>query len=344
MKMNRELFGDASHYYTDNYAPEREPGAKGDTPLENQIRRLLTSKQSDVKKRVEQACKQANMAIREDLRSETALKLSLAEHRQTVPYQVVDGIPRNLLAIRLEELPDPTLLLLLQKRQLLKNGEAALDFATSHYLEIMNVIEHGNGGQAALESTRDFFHKVLDKVDSFKLPDVIREIDEDVFGAYFFKVPVIQIYWMPIGLIAGILDVSVEGLSFVVLAHELAHAYTHLGLDIDGVQWETEEFANTSKMIVEGLAQFYTESICNKYENRQPDILNAFEKLLAKQSEPYTHFKEWKKQHASEVVRFSMIAARSSNIRDYGDFLFAMNDIEKKIPVGNNQQVLRQGK
>lgn len=138
---------------------------------------------------------------------------------------------------------------------------------------------------------------------------------------------------MPIGIIAGILDVSIEDLSFVVLAHEMAHAYTHVGLDIDGVQWNTEAFAESSKEIVEGLAQFYTESICKKYTNRQPGILEAFEKMIEKQSAPYTHFRKWTKEHAAEVVRFSMISTRSNNIREYRHFLKEMKDIEERIMV-----------
>jgi hypothetical protein len=333
MTMDNELFGDPRRYYAD----ERKLDEKDDTLLESKIRQLLTSKQTGVKNRCEQACRQANVAIREYLRSETALKLSQADRRQAVPYQVVDGIPESL-AIRLGELPDPVLLLLLQKRQLLKNGEAALDFTISQYPAITMKLYHGKDVQADLRSACDFLHQILNITDSSKLPDVIREINEDVLGAYFFRVPVIQIYWMPIGLIAGILDVSIEDLSFVVLAHELAHAYTHLGLDIDGVQWKTEEFAKTSMMLVEGLAQFYTESICNKYANRQPNILNSFRKLLEKQSKPYTHFKEWKKEHVSEVVRFSMITARSNNIRSYDTFLEVMKDIEQQLPARNAQE------
>lgn len=331
--MSRDLFGDDSHYYSEPYIPERESGERWDTPLENRIRQLLTSQQADVRERIEQACKQANLAIREYLRSETALKLSQAERRQTVPYQVVDGIPRSL-AYKLEDLPDPILLLLLQKRQLLKQGESALQLTVNNYGEILQVLGAKDAGEKnALKTSGEFIHNILKKLDSFKLPDLIREIDEDVLGAYFFRVPAIQIYWMPIAMVAGILDVSAEDLSFVVLAHELAHAYTHVGLDIDGVQWDTEEFARTSKMIVEGLAQFYTESICNKYANRQPDIFKAFELLLEKQPEPYTHFKEWTKEHVSEVVRFSMISARSNNIREYDHFLYEMNEIEKRIRV-----------
>lgn len=336
--MNQNLFGDVNRYYSKSRLPERKSGEQWDTPLEKQIRNLLTTKQSDAKKRVAQACKQANIMIREYLRAETALKLSQADRRQSVPYQVVDGIPKSL-AIKLENLPDPILLLLMQNKQLLKNGEAALDFVLECYPEIRKVLSQQSDIKDDLMSSKDFFSGIHNMIDSFRLPDVIREIEEDVLGAYYFYVPAIQIYWMPIGLIAGILDnVSIEDLTFVVLAHELSHAYTHMGLDIDGVQWNTDKFACTDKMIVEGLAQFYTESICNKYANRQPGILNSFNKLLEKQPEPYKHFRKWEKQHASEIVRFSMIAARSKNIQDYNQFLETMKDIEAKIPSRNEKQ------
>jgi hypothetical protein len=61
-----------------------------------------------------------------------------------------------------------------------------------------------------------------------------------------------------IGITARALGVSPDALTIVVLAHELAHAYAHLGRDIDNERWETEQFAKSDIDIVEGLAQFYT--------------------------------------------------------------------------------------
>jgi len=87
----------------------------------------------------------------------------------------------------------------------------------------------------------------------------IFDIREDVLGAYYFRIPEIRLYWVVIGIVARAIGVSVEALTVVVLAHELAHAYTHLGHDIDNERWETERFARTELDIVEGLAQFYTQ-------------------------------------------------------------------------------------
>jgi hypothetical protein len=330
-KMDRELFGDDCHYYSRPNVPERQIGEYWDTDIERRIRNLLTSQQADVKERVEHTCRQFNPIIRDHLRSETALRLSLGDRRQSVPYQVVDGIPISL-ARKLEELPDPILLILLQNRWLLKNGESALNLLQNHLHSIFRILDKEDSGEGEALRTSSFFIKeILDKLDTFKLQDMIKDINEDVLGAYFFRVPTIQIYWMPIAIVAGLLDVSVESLSFVVLTHELSHAYTHIGLDIDGGQWNTDKFANTSKMIVEGLAQFYTESVCRKHENRQPDVLTAFNKFLEKQSEPYTHFKNWPQEHAAEVVRFSMISTRSNNICHYDRFIDELNDNSKKI-------------
>jgi hypothetical protein len=87
-------------------------------------------------------------------------------------------------------------------------------------------------------------------------------IREDVLGAYFFHLRFVNLYWMAIGFIAGVLNLPVEALTVVVAAHELAHAYSHLGKDIDGVRWNTQTFSETELGIVEGLAQYYTEIVC----------------------------------------------------------------------------------
>ena len=99
---------------------------------------------------------------------------------------------------------------------------------------------------------------------------LILGINQDVLGAYIFaettaavvrreKIPRIEMYWQVIGLVARELRVQVEDLTTVVLAHEQAHAYTHLGIDADGESWETDPFEKRDTGLVEGLAQYYTE-------------------------------------------------------------------------------------
>jgi hypothetical protein len=119
-----------------------------------------------------------------------------------------------------------------------------------------------------------------------------------------------------------VLGVSVEALTLVVAAHELAHAYTHLGRDIDGERWTTENFAATNLAIAEGLAQFYAKVICKKLETRFPAAWEAYERLLKLQSGPYLVHEEWTEggEAAGEVVRISMITCRSTNTTKLGRF------------------------
>lgn len=174
-----------------------------------------------------------------------------------------------------------------------------------------------------VEFKSEWLKEVLKEINGLGFKKVLTRIEEDTLGAYFFKRKRIEIYWVAIGIYAAQLEVSVEGLTLVTLAHELAHAYTHLGKDIDGVEWNTKAFANTDLHIVEGMAQFYTRAICRKLQSRIPSALQAFETLLEHQSPEYVEFQGWaeKSRHQGEIVRFSMIQCRSNEIIDYGSFL-----------------------
>ena len=91
------------------------------------------------------------------------------------------------------------------------------------------------------------FNKLEDWLNALELLKKIGAIEQDILGAYFFRIPEVRLYWMVIGLIAGALQVSVEALTFVVAAHELGHAYTHLGRDIDGRRWDVDVFSRTDR-------------------------------------------------------------------------------------------------
>lgn len=136
---------------------------------------------------------------------------------------------------------------------------------------------------------------------------------------------------MVIGIMARVLGVAVEALAVVVLAHELAHAYGHLGRDIDSGRWDTEAFARANMSIAEGIAQFYTEAVCRKLEERFPAASQAYLGLLEYQSGPYRVHETWadpelkaakKKgnERAGEVVRSGLIECRKTGITSYVEF------------------------
>lgn len=160
-----------------------------------------------------------------------------------------------------------------------------------------------------------------------KAVEQIIGIDEDVLGAYFFRIPEIRLYWVVIGITSRALGVSAEALTIVVLAHELAHAYTHLGRDIDNERWKTEQFASSDLYIVEGLAQFYTQVVCRRLEQRMPAALEAYHALLEKQSVPYRSHLDWvgDDERGGEIVRISMIECRSKAITASSAFSDAVN-------------------
>lgn len=96
----------------------------------------------------------------------------------------------------------------------------------------------------------------------------IPDVNDDFLGLYTAPLDGqdarVAVYWGAFGLVAGMLAISVEDLTAVVLAHELAHAYTHLGSDIDGHCWSTSGFTRSARAVIEGLAQYYTYRVCDR--------------------------------------------------------------------------------
>lgn len=281
---------------------------------------LLGKQHPDLQKQVGLAVRQWNNTLRDLLRNETGLRLSVGDEITQVQIKVVDGISPPLMWV-LSDYDKYAELLLHEKN--LQDAVRGLDIAEEHFEALCDLTQFEYPNQEDFYYLGGWLKDALNRLKSLDIEQRLREINEDILGAYFFNRQRIEIYWASIGIFANRLGVSVEGLTVVTLAHELAHAYTHLGKDIDGIVWNTEYFADTDTPLVEGMAQFYTRAICRKLAARFPAALTAFEALLKLQSEPYTHFAEWVKEHPhqGEVVRFSMIQCRSSNIRHYGHFL-----------------------
>ena len=186
-----------------------------------------------------------------------------------------------------------------------------------------------------IKKVQEFATYLLKCIENHDKSKWILEIDEDVLGAYFFRVPEIRLYWIVIGVYSQILQIPIESLTVVVLIHELAHAYTHLGYDIDNRDWSTEGFAQSDVYLVEGLAQFYTKVVCEQIKQRLPTALNAFEKLLEGQSDVYKEHKNWlaekDSKHVGETIRISMLDCRSKGICDRSRFQKVLNDYRDKF-------------
>lgn len=320
---NDRPFGDSNRYYAlKSLVGARRHGPKYDSEEEARIRKLLHSYQSDLSKRVELCCKQWNQTIRGHIKSEMALDITVGEGKQHAPVRVVDGLP-NPFAKIVRELPDIEIWELIFNRPLLQQTEKGFRLVEEKFGSIMKwkpIL--GRLSKSELEKPRKFINSLCQELEKLEILKRISEIRQDILGAYFLYIPEIQIYWMVIGVIAGMLGITAEALTIVVLTHELAHAYSHLGHDIDGEQWKTETFAAADLRIVEGLAQFYTSVVCERISVRNPGVKEAYERLLSLQQGPYRVHENWKadEERAGEVVRFGLIECRSKGIIKYEEF------------------------
>jgi hypothetical protein len=315
----------AAHKFTDGMVFERPRNASLPAATRERWAELLEKARPGVRETVGRTYRQWNNILRDYVRIETGLRLTVGDDAQAVPVKIDGGMPVPFVDIlrRFEGLE-----WLVLNRPMLANAAAGVSFLDANYLNVHGLFQHPPipAGPEAVAQVRHTLDAVIKKLDELKAVDQIVGINEDVLGAYFFLIPEVRLYWMVIGIVATALGVSLEALTVVVLTHELAHAYTHLGRDIDSEQWDREDFAAADLDIVEGLAQFYTQVICQRLQYRMPAAMEAYQALLEKQSEPYRAHEKWvgNGERAGEIVRVSMIECRSRRIRSVEDFSAAI--------------------
>ncbi len=157
----------------------------------------------------------------------------------------------------------------------------------------------------------------------------------DLLGAYFIRERRIELYWIPIWLCSRLSGWSIEDLSLVVLIHEMAHLYTHVGKDADGDRWDDGAMVSASQYVVEGIAQFYTELICERIEKESPaQPLTVFRQLMPGQPPAYREHRNWAIGHRKrvEVVRTAFVDARSRRIGARKAFAARVVKAEADLP------------
>lgn len=337
-------FGHPSRYYADDraaiYARQRPL-----TDLERRFSEFLRRHDPDLKATVERSFKQWNNILRDYLRTETGLRLTVGEDARAVPVHVVDGLPRPMADI-LGRL-DPKIWSLLLNRAVLAHAGQGVGFVRTEFTWISELsdIAPSPATQSEVLNTAALLRRLLDVIQKQSAVKQLTEVEQDTLGAYFFRVPEVHLYWMVIGFVAGFLGVSVEALAAVVVTHELAHAYTHLGRDIDGRRWDTEAFAGADLAIVEGLAQFYTAVICQKLDPRFPAAQRAYSQLLTCQSGPYLVHNKWLEdaQSAGEAVRVSMLRCRSNAIGNLERFSVFFKECLQQLNRGKAEKTATSG-
>ncbi|OGT84025.1 MAG: hypothetical protein A3H91_10605 [Gammaproteobacteria bacterium RIFCSPLOWO2_02_FULL_61_13] len=270
---------------------------------------------ADSKERVERAVRQFNQKVREGIRAETGLRLSGEDGKGSVSIRIVDGFPTEVAKL-IDRHQDQTLWRLIMAQPKLGGAIEGLGVLIEHWDEFerwLELPEVAKGSKPQLVRAAQVADAMQKLAVARKVFDEIKQIEVDILGLYRLGDSSVDIYWMAHALIAAMLEVRIEDLSVVTLAHELAHAYTHVGRDIDGVAWGNEAFASSAIEVKEGLAQTYAAAVSGKLLNRAPGVVEAYEQLLKHQSEPYRVHLDWLKEQGAkraEVVRFAMLRAR----------------------------------
>jgi len=257
-----------------------------------------------------------------------------------VRVALVPGLPAELAGQSIEEEEWALALLALHRPAIeqLKRGSRELLAIVPQLLRDEVGDRLLGGRDVPLKLTHDLAEELLRVLSGFDLAKRLLAVEGDVLGAYFppqrkwhtVKPPYIELYWAVIGLIAQLIGASATSLTVVVLAHELAHAFSQVGADIEGYRWEPEIFHGAEIGLKEGIAQYYTAKVCERLERLTRDAKATYEALLEKQPDAYRTHIPWLNEHKEEEVRLALVQARRSNVTAVNAF----NELLKEAKAG----------
>jgi hypothetical protein len=294
------------------YAGAAAPGRLPESQSERRLREVLSQEAFEI---VSETVKRWNAPIRAEVRAVTALKLTDDSSRITanIPVSVIDGMPKPL-AEATNEIEAWQWWLVLH-RPTLEQADRGLKLIVDQKDLLSEHVSDVSTRLGAVWLSRSFIGDILKRSVDDDLLMRFQKIEEDILGAYWIHASRIQLYWMPLAIFAPLFRVSLSTLTVAVLCHELVHAYSHRGVDIDGSSWPTECFMKTDTYVKEGLAQYYTEQVMRALGARLPDGLDTFLAKTSKQAAPYTTYQNWlgdKKQPSPEAARLAMLEFRNA--------------------------------
>jgi hypothetical protein len=318
---------------------------------------LLKMIPSDTEERVERTKNRLNQPLREALRQEMGLLLnrydadveavgrSAVRESASVRVRLVPGYPVSFHdrtftdKHRLPALLGPWLPTLMQARDSLHH--LSRDVIPWLQLDPEGEELTENDEAVTLLEASDFIERLIRVAQRVSVAKWILEVDEDILGVYWWTQPTwrsiqrgqpdddsrdghVELYWGVIGIVARVINVPIEDLTAVVLAHELAHAYSHLGTDIDGRRWRTDRFAVGDRELVEGLAQHYALAACRRIARFAPGCEKAYRALLPHQPSPYRVQEAWEQSFSKEAIRLALIETRRTGQHTLANFVDAM--------------------
>lgn len=290
---------------------------------------LIAKVPPQVEARVKRTRDGSRSVLQDALRAECRLLFRTPEETENnrkgaqVPVEVAPGHPAILRNISFAE-DFEHILLLGRYRTILEQARRGTRGLLRLHEELRHLAEPDEWIRATrqeVHSTADWAAWLLRFLDQHDPLKIVLAVNEDCLGIYEYDVDLvgderfvnratIRLYWGVIGLVSEWMGCSVEDLSIVVLAHELAHAYTQLGADIEGRRWATLPFSKAESSLKEGLAQYYTDRVLRRLERRYAGALKVYETMVPLQSEAYQTHLVWVQNYSPEVVRLAMLEVR----------------------------------
>lgn len=285
---------------------------------------------------VETVRREWNDTFRKQIRSDSRLNLASGKSRESVPIRIAAGLPLSLMKLGSLEV-DPLIEHFVQVRREMECARADL----AKIYEVLKNLpgldgkrrSHIADQKARIVGLRAFFADTLREVIAKSVVQYILEVNEDVLGIYRSgPYSEIVLFWAVIGFVARGLGTDPAGLAGVVLAHELAHAYTHLGVDADGNTWE--HFSKSESELKEGLAQYYTDRIAKEQGSKFPGLLDAYRTLTPQQPPKYQRHLTWTDRWPLEVVRAAMLQARTQKAATIAQFELDLEEQKRRLLLG----------
>jgi hypothetical protein len=316
---------------------------------------LIEQAGAGAKEHVDAAKKRYLDQVRAVLRDLTRLKFSDKQERETqhtsVPIKVVPGLPEPLEELAGMDLPKGEKWGI-ETIGLWKHDIGVLQATCERLFPMLNklydirewrdrVRRYGD----ALTETERVANELAAYAAQAELLTQIASIDKDVLGVYravttlFRDRGDIELYWVVIGAVARLRGIEPGPLAVVVMTHELAHAYTHVGLDSNLSRWE-DGFWECDLRIIEALAQYYTHKTVETLRDDKGylEIWAAYENLTNLQMENgntlYTNHLEWVEQGISpEAMRRALLDLRRGHLeKDFEKFAKALKHLATQYP------------
>lgn len=308
---------------------------------------LLEYSDNDTRDRVEKTFKRYNQVTREAMRNVTRLRLQRGKRRalsndehadSRVPCSLKTAVPEHIAEL---EIPSHGVI-----AAVLSRHKPDLVMLRDSAREVFTLAMNGTGIPVVddnvlvrsdidcltgdLEGAKVYAEKLLAEIDRFDLVQwLFMELKVNVLGRYTYLEhdyaseeggARIELYWGVIGLVATQLAVAVEDLTVVVLAHELAHAYTHLGFDTNNIRWSNRGFSHSEVDLKEGLAQYYCRLALEHLEEVIPNCITVFDRLLEKQPHTYHAHLPWFERATPESVRHALVMLRHNEVISLAQF------------------------